>query len=252
MKKLVPTQEVKFLEGVPSEHILNRLTIMSGKDIARAKLLNNESAAALAVNSFGYFIPRPEIFPAFKGLEFTGKAKEIEIEFKPRLPWEGGKNPNLDAIIKTQNYFIGVESKRYEPYRDDKSIKISDNYYEPIWGNNMRGFECMRDDIRIARYEFQYLDAAQLVKQAFGLYTEAKYHKLKPVLVYLYAEPKTLKGIEIWPKSFTDHRDEIKAFADAVRGNDVIFHALSYREWIENFGDEAKEHGARIMETYAP
>lgn len=43
-----------------------------------------------------------------------------------RFPWAGGRHPWLDAAVETERYLIGVESKRFEPFRDAKSVRLSD------------------------------------------------------------------------------------------------------------------------------
>jgi hypothetical protein len=43
------------------------------------------------------------------------------LEYCARFPWSGGRHPWLDALAETPETIIGVESKRFEPYRDIKN-----------------------------------------------------------------------------------------------------------------------------------
>lgn len=93
-------------------------------------------------------------------------------------------------------------------------------------------YERMRDALRSGSERFSYLDAAQLVKHAFGLVTDAGRKAKSPVLVYLFAEPSSLHGRRLEPSAFSEHRDEISRFASAVEGAEVVFRFASYREWL--------------------
>jgi hypothetical protein len=97
-------------------------------------------------------------------------------------------------VIETDHHLLGVESKRFEPYRDQKRVSLSKAYDRDVWGNQMAPFERMRDALRAGDETFEYMDAAQLVKHAFGLVTDGKRKSKSPILVYLFAEPKSLNG----------------------------------------------------------
>jgi hypothetical protein len=90
----------------------------------------------------------------------------------------------------------------------------------------------MRDALRSGEQRFELLDAAQLVKHAFGLVTDARRKAKAPALVYLFAEPAALNKHPIAPETFAKHRAEIAQFAKSVEGAEVTFHAISYREWL--------------------
>lgn len=246
---------LQFLPGVPSSHLLARLTKAGGKEIETGKLSSPESSAALAVNCFGWFIERPEQLPALKGLETAGVAEWIEVEFCARFPWAGGRHPWLDAVVQTGTTFIGIESKRFEPFRDVKSVSLSDAYDKPVWGGNMKGYERMRDRLRSGDERFVHLDAAQLVKHAFGLVTEGGRRNRKPALFYLFAEPKARNGHAIAPDNFVRHRHEIAHFADVVAGDEVAFYSASYREWLgkwRRLDPTIAAHGNAIIEFFQP
>ena len=179
----------QLLPGIPASHVLARLAQAGGKEVESGKLLSPESSAALAVNCFGWFIERPKQLPSLKGVETAGIPELVDVEFCARFPWSGGRHPWLDAVVQTPTTLIGIESKRFEPFRDVKSVSLSDAYDRPVWGENMKGYERMRDRLRSGQEGFVHLDAAQLVKHAFGLVTEGRRRTRMPVLFYLLPNP---------------------------------------------------------------
>src|SRR5690606_32765205 len=100
-------------------------------------------------------------------------AVKVEVERQMRFPWSGGRHPWLDAAVETQTSLIGVESKRFEPFRDAKTGQLSSAYDRDVWGEEMRPYTALRDRLREAN-GFRFLDAVQLVKHAFGLVTEGR------------------------------------------------------------------------------
>lgn len=243
-----------FLPGVPSEYVLARLAKAGGNEVESGKLASVESSAALAVNTFAWFHEQPEAFPHLPGLEGIGTARRVDVEYCARFPWSGGRHPWLDAMVETDGELIGIESKRFEPYRDKKGVSLSEAYDRPVWGANMAPYERMRDALRSGSERFTYLDAAQLVKHAFGLVTDAGRKRKSPVLVYLFAEPSMLQGRPLDPGDFSEHRAEIARFARAVADAEVGFLAVSYREWLGTWPTNGaiSEHAAAIVERFAP
>ncbi len=244
-----------FLPGVPAEHVLGRLAQADGDEIESGKIFSPDSSAFLAVNTFGWFIPHPALIPAFPGLEHAYPATMVDVEFSARFPWRGGRHPSLDAVIETPTFLIGVESKRFEPFRDTKSVDFSDAYSRPVWGDNMGPYERLRDQLRGGTTRFRYLDAAQLVKHAFGLVTEGRRSSKAPVLVYLFAEPAQLGGKDIEPEAIARHRAEVMEFEQTVAGSEVAFHHTSYRDWIETWSasaDTVIAHGQRLLDAFKP
>lgn len=243
-----------LLPGVSAEHILNRLATAGGKEVESGKFASPESSAALAVNCFGWFIERVDSLPPLPGMDDCDPVEMVDVEFTARFPWSGGRHPWLDAVVQTQCSLIGIESKRFEPFRDQKSVSLSSAHDRPVWGDNMQRYEQMRDRLRSGAVRFRHLDAAQLVKHAFGLVTEARRRGRSAVLFYIFAEPTSRVGKAIPSEDILRHRKEITEFAEAVRGDDVAFHFSSYRDWIStwpNCGD-LQAHGRTIIETFSP
>ncbi|MBX7492057.1 hypothetical protein K3163_02405 [Qipengyuania sp. 1NDW9] len=262
---LAPFQEVTmegeavnhdvFLPGVPVERCLAALAASDGNEVASGKLASPESSAALAVNAFGWFIERPDELPALPGLEWVDwPATRVDVERQMRFPWRGGRHPWLDAAIETETYLIGVESKRYEPFRDTKQPSFSDAYERHDWGQGMWKYDLIRRGISVGSINFRYLDVAQLIKHAYGLRTEAGRLGLKPVLFYIFAEPTERNGREISAGAHDLHRNELFIFQSELQtaGQDVLFAACSYREWFETWQGEAKDHASRLVSRFTP
>jgi len=224
-----------------------------GQGNRKRKTRESESSAALAVNTFGWFVERPALLPSLPGLAHAGVPALVDVEYCARFPWSGGRHPWLDAVVESDTYFTGIESKRYEPYRDRKTVSLSSAYDRPVWGDRMRPFERARDRLRSSELRFEYLDAAQLVKHAFGLVTDARRRGRKPVLFYLYAEPERLGRVALRPSIFEAHRGEIARFAEEIRGAEVEFAAASYREWLAGWpasGPDVAGHARAVTAAF--
>jgi hypothetical protein len=248
---VLPASE--FLPGVPVDQVEAALIAAGGNEIDSGKFSSPESSAALAVNAFGWFISRPHDLPAFPGLADIGlPATRVDIERQMHFPWRGGRHPWLDAAVETPTHLIGVESKRFEPFRDKKKVELSDAYNRDVWGDGMEPFTRMRDALREIEVRFAHLDAAQLVKHAFGLVTEGRRTGKSPVLLYLYAEPAMRGAKSIAPELLLRHRAEITAFADLVSGGAVRFVACSYREWLAGWSGDAQQHAEMLVARFQP
>jgi hypothetical protein len=251
-----PHDNFSFLPGVPAQYVRERLAEADGHELSSGKLASPESSAALAANTFGWFHDRPDRLPLFPilGQNFS-RATSVEIEYCTRFPWSGGRHPWLDALAETPEAIIGVESKRFEPYRGRKGAALSPAYDRPVWHDQMGPYELMRNRLRSGVEPFEFLDAAQLVKHAFGLVTEGRRKKKRPYLVYLFAEPAEYAGRPIDDDKKQRHREEIARFAAAVNGSEVGFGAISYRKWLDSWSDmdpELGAHRAAIIEHFQP
>jgi len=242
-----------FLPGVPEDLIRAALAAAGGKEIESGKLDSLESSAALAVNAFGWFIGRPRDLPPLPTLtDLDWPAMRVDVERQMRFPWRGGRHPWLDAAVETQTHLVGVESKRFEPFRDAKSVSLSDAYDRDVWGRRMAPFTRMRDGLRAGDVRFVHLDAVQLVKHAFGLVTEGNRTGKSPVLLYLYAEPAMRGTSVIAPETLARHRAEIATFASAVADAGVRFAACSYREWFADWTSDVRSHADALLSRFQP
>ena len=251
----------RFLPGVPRRQIEEIYNAAPGKEIASGKFDSPESSAALAANTFGFFLNRPGDLPPLPGGEdVEWPASSLYVEKEVRFPWKGGRHPWLDALVIASSTLIGVEAKRFEPYR--AKGPFSEAFWRPVWGNQMKGYEKTRDTIGNASDRCAGLDGAQLVKHAFALRTQAssdgEYAERQPILFYLYAEP------DAWPrdgKPIDDdakaaHREAINHFAKSVDGDEVRFIACSYREllatWERSENPEVREHAKAVACRFSP
>lgn len=123
----------------------------------------------------------------------------------------------------------------------------------------MGQYEKLRDQLRSGAIHFAYLDAAQLVKHAFGLVTDVgrkgKHKGKQPALAYLFAEPSHLNGQPIGNHAIQYHRAEVAEFAELVGGAEVAFLATSYREWISSwvqYAQSVSQHGAALLKEFKP
>lgn len=242
-----------FLPGVPADRVLAALAAAGGKEIESGKFSSSESSAALAVNAFGWFIERASDLPPLAGLEdLDWPAREIAVERCLRFPWRGGRHPWLDAVVETDHHLIGIESKRFEPFRDAKTVSLSSAYDRPLWGDQMGPFESVRDALRSAECRYEHLDAAQLVKHAFGIVTQARKLGKAPVLFYVFAEPAKRAGRTIPNSALQRHRFEIADFAGRVSGAEVRFASSSYGEWLSTFSGASAAHAQALADTFSP
>lgn len=235
-----------FLPHLPADRLAQRYKAAKGNELDSGKMLSPESSSALAANAFGFFLDAPARLPPLPGTEDMGwPSQSVLPEVCMRFPWAGGLHPWLDVLIETSTHIIGIESKRFEPYRSLRQGTFSNAFQRDVWGMNMAGFQSVRDSIAgpataltggigtksSAAAAFDGIDAAQLVKHALGLHTQAGRHSppKKAVLCYLYADPaKWSDGRAISPDRRALHARAVDNFAVAVKGCDVQFMALTY------------------------
>lgn len=225
-----------LLDHLPKAAILARYQVAGGQELISGKFANPESSAALVANAFGYFADRPQAL-SLPGLVAPGEASRVELEVEMRFPWSGGYHPWLDVGVETPDRLIGIESKRYEPFRDRKAASFSAAYSRPVWGEAMGAYEAMRDSLTGGR-AFVFLDAAQLVKHAFGLRTQAQATGRRAILCYLFAEPATYPdGRTVAPSAIEAHRAELAAFTAEVTDAlaEVAFCSLSYGALLQHW-----------------
>lgn len=253
----------RFLPGVPAAQVEAIFNAAPGNEIATGKFDSPESSAALAANTFGFFLNRPDDLPPIPGCEFVEwPAVSVTLERTVRFPWHGGRHPVLDVLITAPSALIGVESKRFEPFRPKKAPSISQAYWRPVWGDRMGGYQQVRDDLHRDKSLYAHLDASQLFKHALALRTqlnrEVEHQGMTPVLVYLYAEP------DLWPRddepvsddAKAQHRQEIQDFARRVEVDEVKFTSCSYHEllsvWQECGTPEVRSHADEVIQHFAP
>ena len=253
----------RFLPGVPAAEIERALMAAPGNEIGRRKFDHPESSAALAVNAFGFFLHRAAEMPVLPGCERAGwPARSVSVETTVRFPWRGGRHPVPDCLIATRSALIGVESKRYEPFRPRKLPNLSKAYWRDVWGNRMTGYAGVRDALRSNPQRYSCLDAAQLVKHAFALRTEVHrngpHAGLRPMLLYVYAEPDVWvrTGRRVDDDAKRRHLAELESFAAGVAGDEVVFVPCSYRRlletWLSASDQTIRDHARAVVDRFSP
>ena len=199
------------------------------------------SSAALAVNAFGPFrsvdvgIPIPGVGNV--------AIEQFERTFSTGIT--GRTPPHLDVAARGDRGVVAIESKCLE-YLTRKAASFAPAYQslsrlrDTPWFAEM---ERLRADPRC----YEALDAAQLVKHAFGLLNSAGEGA---TLVYLYWEPDDAEHHDL----FLRHRQEIVLFEERTGGGDLRFIALSYPElwqsWREGASRSLAEHANRLHLRY--
>ncbi len=253
----------RFLHGVPGRKIEKIFNAAPGNEIESGKFDNPESSAALAANAFGFFLERPQDLPPLPDCSQVAwrRAHSLVLEATVRFPWSGGRHPVLDCLAATPSALIGIESKRFEPFRKKSPASFSRAYWRPVWGNHMKGYEGVRDKLSEDGRMYAFLDAAQLVKHAFALRTAVQkdeHRGLTPILFYVYAEPDSWpnNGKPVDEGAKTRHREEVGRFAKEVDKNEVVFVSCSYRrlleDWARHKDDRIRAHADAVSKRFSP
>ena len=252
-----------LLPDVPHDLVEAAYGAAPGNEIESGKFANPASSSALVANSFGWFLSRRDQLPCLiADIANEWEVARIDFEREVRFPWGGGRHPWLDVVIELPEHLIGIESKRYEPFRGKSAIKISAAYFRDLWGSQMERYGAVLKDIRDDRLRYEALDATQLVKHAYGLRTQV--HRARPdggartkkaYLLYLYAEPRSWPdGRDVDRTRIALHREEIADFAERVRGDEVIFRALDWSSllgtWEEASDRELNRHAQRVRQAF--
>ena len=227
------------LPGLPMDLIRSAYAKSPGHesvDDASGKFASPASSAALVANGFGMFLERPETLPDLPGLVGSGPYSAVKLEAQMRFPWAGGLHPWLDVGLCSQTHLIGIESKRFEPYRPHKTAGFSPAYDRLVWGDGMDRITSLRKAMIAGVERFEVLDAVQLIKHAYGIATQSAKAGRAGTLLYLFAEPAT------WPNHLplsedikAQHRAEIGRLANWVAGDRVGFRSLRWEDLLEHW-----------------
>ena len=233
-----------LLPGVLVEDFEADLSSGDGDEL-QTKFCAAHSSAGLAVNCFAPFRRRiadimlPEQ-TAFEGLQFE---KKCPTGLR-------GQPPNLDVLLSGSRGVVGIESKLTE-YLSEHPAKFSPAYEEQI-RDRRRDQGYFHEMLRLQDHPYHYtwLDAAQLIKHAFGL--AHTFPKVPVTLVYLFWEPVNPAA----SPEFAAHRAEIEEFKAQVAGSFPAFQAISYPELWDFWRDAAltpawlKEHLVNLKRRY--
>ena len=210
------------------------------------KIQSVYSSAALAVNCFAPFKRN------LSDLSLLGETGFDSLEFEKKCPTGlCGTPPHLDVVVENEHTVIGIESKLTEHIQGHKANfsesykKIKDGRKNGKWRKEM----CRICRLKNNQEQYKYLDAAQLIKHAFGLLNT--YPNKAVSLVYLYWEPANADKCQ----NFKAHREEIKKLSDKVADDSPSFKAFSYAELWRKWETDAapdwlKQHIACLRKRY--
>lgn len=220
---------MRILNHLPKSAILAAYANAAGNELD-GKSESRESSSALVANSFGFYLDRPYELPPLPHLPTAGwPAVSVALEANVRFPWTGGRHPWLDVLIETNTHTIGIESKRYEPYRGRHEASFSEAYDRKVWSSSMEPYLQVMSKLRSGQLDLHALDAAQLVKHALALSTHCGKSGKQPVLYYLYADPLTWPdGRPVPDRSRAQHAAHLAVFAREVAGAHVQFVSATY------------------------
>jgi hypothetical protein len=141
------------------------------------------SSSALAVNTFAPFKSDPA------ALRLPGGGGFASLSFERKCPHglAGRRSPNLDIVAVGPSGVVAVESKCLEPLTPH--VANFAPAYEAEIRDGRRASAWFREMLRLVEEPraYRWLDAAQLVKHAFGVaYT---FSDLPMTLLYIFWEP---------------------------------------------------------------
>lgn len=212
-----------LIEGVKLENFEADLLQGGGNEL-REKFRAAHSSSALAVNTFAPFKADPST------LWLPGGGRFSSLHFEKQCPHGVAGDrapPNLDVVADGPVAVVAIESKLIE-YLEPHQAEFSAAYDRDVqdWRRYGAWFKEMTS-LKATPARYHYLDAAQLVKHAFGVARMAAGQRA--TLLYLFWEPVNYKDFVI----FEAHRTEVMRFADAVRGSEPSFMAMPYSElWL--------------------
>lgn len=215
----------------------------SGDELS-GKFRAPHSSSALAVNCFGPFKRH------LSDLRLRGVDGFTKLYFEKKCPiGVRGTPPNLDVLIERADSVIAIESKCTE-YFSPHAARFSASYQTGI-RDARRKTGWFQEMLRLieAPRTYRRLDAAQLVKHAFGLMH--CYPGRRLTLLYLYWEPLNAADYPL----FEEHRREIAAFAVRTAGPHLAFASMTYNELWSFWDDPAprwlRTHLRHLRARYA-
>lgn len=209
-----------------------------GHEVRTGKMDGPESSAALVANAFGWFLHRAALLPPMQGVA-CGPVASVTLEAEMRYPWKEGRHPWLDVGLESATTLVGIEARRYEPFRPAKASGFAEIYDRPVWREKLPRFTALRDDLVKGNVGFECLDAVSLIKSAYGLWTRAEKRATGAVLVYLYADPQRwASGKPVDPALKARHRKELAEFSRLIAGDGVSFVRLRWADLLASWAAE--------------
>jgi hypothetical protein len=246
---------MQLLDHLPKATILEAYEKSPGRELD-GKADSPQSSSALVANSFGYFVKRERELLTLPGLVHAGwPAREVKLEANLRFPWSGGMHPWLDVRIDTDSHTVGVESKRYEPYRGKHAPSFSAAFSRDVWSPDMAPYLRAMERLQSGDLDLHAVDATQLIKHALALSTHCLKSGRRPVLYYLFADPASWPDGRPVPEAARKaHIAHVEAFATGVAGAHVEFVWGTYRQVLESWSTASPElhaHAKAVSERFA-
>lgn len=169
-----PRWEDNLMTGLPLSEIERDLTKGAGREL-EGKLRAAHSSAALVVNTFGPWITAPSSLTFGEFTDFRS------VHFEVTCPiWRHRTPPHLDLLVEG-DLTVAVESKCTE-WTNSKPAVFSPSYDQLRQSHgHLPWFQMLQ--LREAPNRYRFLDAAQIIKHAFGLFSCYKAREVR--LVYL-------------------------------------------------------------------
>lgn len=213
---------LNLLPGIAPEWVEGDFRQGSGNELG-GKFRAAHSSSALVANVFAPFKQDPQ------ALKLPGAGAIGGFCFERKCPTGlKGTPPNLDLVAFGADGIVGVESKCLEPFTT-KLAKFSDAYLALPDERKDSGWFRELSRLRDEPGAYAQLDAAQLVKHAFGLWNT--WPGASVTLLYLYWEPLDCAEHPI----LSAHRAELESFARRIEGVGPSFRALPYSQLLAHW-----------------
>lgn len=243
-KGYVGCAQDNLLPGILIDDIQSEFGAGAGGEL-KGKMRAVHSSSALAVNTFA------PVRSSALAVSLAGEHLLRPTGFEVKMPTGvvGRIPPHLDVVATSEAAIVAIESKCTE-YMCVKKPRFSDEYEKQIVDRRRDGLwfaEMMRIK-RSAAHGYRFLDAAQLIKHAFGVSRLADGRRT--TLLYLFWEPRDAAALPL----FAQHRSEIADFAARVAGDDLVFAAMTYADlwkaWLARDSPKLRAHANRLRARY--
>ncbi|MGH6856751.1 MAG: PGN_0703 family putative restriction endonuclease [Methylocella sp.] len=247
-KGYVSEASQNLIEGVRLRDFEADLRQGDGNEM-EGKFRAAHSSSALVVNTFARF----KSDPAALRLPVGGGFASLSFERKCPHGLAGRRSPNLDVVAEGPSGVVAIESKCLEPLTPHVA-NFAPAYYAEIRDERRRTAWCTawyREMQRLGQdpCAYRWLDAAQLVKHAFGVaYT---FLGRPMTLLYLFWEPSNPEAYPI----FAEHQAEVTRFAASIGGGGPEFVFMSYPDLWRSWDactepDWLRAHVGRLRKRY--
>lgn len=206
-----------------------------------AKIQALHSSAALGINLFDYWRESSDLSLLFSvcGLSRAGSQLVGEIQFEQKFSIDDRfqYSPNLDVVFfRSQPHKrkgFAIECKFTEAYSSRKHGGLDQKYFtnDKIWVN-LPSTKHLAQDISPDDNRFKYLHVAQLIKHILGLNRKLGHSRYR--FLYLWYDALGEPGFR--------HRQEVKEFSDIVCSDSVLFHSITYQEFIVTIAKHREQH----------